>query len=521
MSTPRVPPVPPRKGNEPEKSSPHRQVEKKVEKVDEVDDETRARHFRKFVEEEPEKPSELPTPFTLFSRASADSNGASSSLASTPEETYFSSSSPSSMDDVADTIVPSPSYSPPPATFLDNTVLEDIGRDIPLPQSKNFWQELDDPSDDFPLPQSQMQESSNSASRSFSSRDIKDEQRGENKERIEKKQPTPTEGSAALPLDNKKKDKHPRSSVKIFGKSLQNEKTEKSASEKTPEESRPPHEKTRKPSKPSFQQTVSPSEDQGTTYIEPAPLEKKQGQRPSIELPVKGVPIPPETLSKTAGRPPKKEETKEGFVAPSFLESNKKIQFTEEGKPPIKSVKEIQTSQDKEKNGELEKKKGAIKEAPENQFELPTLSPLPTSVIPMASVAATAAAPYLGPETLSMYFHMIGTIISMTAPNGDSQTEFILNSPTFANSKFYGASITIERFATAPYQFNIRLSGSNEAVMLFNQNIPNLQAAFQNGKFAFTVNRIDAVYKPLFHRKERTGDKGEQDSSGSFENRKK
>ena len=109
---------------------------------------------------------------------------------------------------------------------------------------------------------------------------------------------------------------------------------------------------------------------------------------------------------------------------------------------------------------------------------------------------------------------MIGTITAMVSPRGDSRTDFVLNAPSFANSKFYGATISIERFATAPYQLNIRLTGSNAAVTQFNQNIPNLLAAFQNKNFAFTINRIEAVYeKPLFRRKDSVGKKTKREGA--------
>src|SRR3990167_7413066 len=140
----------------------------------------------------------------------------------------------------------------------------------------------------------------------------------------------------------------------------------------------------------------------------------------------------------------------------------------------------------------------------------PTLMVLPSEVVPIAQTASSQAAPFLSPETLSLYYQMVGNITAMVAPNGDSHTEFVLNAPGFANSKFYGATISIDRFSTAPYQLNIRLTGSQEAVTAFNQNLPSLMNAFRQGNFSFTVNRLDAVYeKPIFRRKEKT--KGEKE----------
>ena len=111
---------------------------------------------------------------------------------------------------------------------------------------------------------------------------------------------------------------------------------------------------------------------------------------------------------------------------------------------------------------------------------------------------------------------MIGTIMIMAKPSGVSRTEFLLNNPAFSTSKFYGASIEITRFSTAPGAFNIRLTGNTEAVNAFNQSIPGLMAAFHNGNFNFKINRIEAehsIEKPMFHRKESgkdSSDKGEK-----------
>jgi hypothetical protein len=116
---------------------------------------------------------------------------------------------------------------------------------------------------------------------------------------------------------------------------------------------------------------------------------------------------------------------------------------------------------------------------------------------------------------------MVG-MIYMQRNAGISSTEIILNSPALANSRFFGAKIILEKYDTDPGSFNIRLTGSNEAVTLFNRNISNLYAAFQNGKFNFRIGRIDAEYtteKPIFQRKERTSEKGFS-GDGGFEQNK-
>ncbi|MEN9654231.1 MAG: hypothetical protein RL235_343 [Chlamydiota bacterium] len=143
----------------------------------------------------------------------------------------------------------------------------------------------------------------------------------------------------------------------------------------------------------------------------------------------------------------------------------------------------------------------------------PAKEPLPARADAIAQVAATQAPPHMSSDTLALYYQMVGTIYVMTQMKPQIvTTEVVLNAASFANSKFYGATITIEKYATAPDSLNIRLSGSNEAVSAFNQNVASLVAAFEGGRFDFRIGRIDAVYrtedKPVFRRrtKEDRGD---------------
>ncbi len=161
-----------------------------------------------------------------------------------------------------------------------------------------------------------------------------------------------------------------------------------------------------------------------------------------------------------------------------------------------------------------EEEKGGQKVTPIQLDSLPS-EQLPSSIIPIAEAATTQASPYLSSETIPLFFQMVGTIYVMTAPPGISKTEIVLSSPAFANSKFFGSTISIEKYATAPDSLNIRLTGTNEAVKSFNENISNLYAAFQNGNFGFRIGRISAEYsveRPVFRRKE--SGEGRRESGG-------
>ncbi len=105
---------------------------------------------------------------------------------------------------------------------------------------------------------------------------------------------------------------------------------------------------------------------------------------------------------------------------------------------------------------------------------------------------------------------MVGVMLHSTQ-EGITRTEVILNSPDMQGSIFYGATITVEKYAIAPDSFNIHLTGSPEAVNVFNSNIDGLMQTFQMGNFDFRIGTLSAEYaleRPLFHRKERSKGKG-------------
>ncbi|MBU6383565.1 MAG: hypothetical protein KGR16_04555 [Verrucomicrobia bacterium] len=157
-------------------------------------------------------------------------------------------------------------------------------------------------------------------------------------------------------------------------------------------------------------------------------------------------------------------------------------------------------------------------------IELSSLPALPKNVQPLAMEATVQASSYLNPDTVSLFYQMVGTIVVMqNSEPGVNRTEVVLNNPAYANSKFYGATITIEKYATAPDSFNIRLTGSNEAVVLFRENLPSLITAFENRKLNFTIGRIDVEYsmdRPVFRRKERGEGKGDTGGGDLGERRK-
>ncbi len=145
----------------------------------------------------------------------------------------------------------------------------------------------------------------------------------------------------------------------------------------------------------------------------------------------------------------------------------------------------------------------------EQASQTPIFSPpLPAAPIPLFLPSASevpAPSSLLSAAMLEMFEKMVGILSVMTA-GGISETTIHLDSAAFANSIFAGASIVIREFSTAPKAFNVEFQGNAQNTALFQANVTDLLAAFQNGNYNFKINRIDtslgANDRPLFHRKE-------------------
>jgi hypothetical protein len=218
----------------------------------------------------------------------------------------------------------------------------------------------------------------------------------------------------------------------------------------------------------------------------PAPPLPHPGFRPTAPLP--NIPRPKEQTP-TSSRPTDRRQR----VAPKPVEPEKEAER--------KIAPTTKTSKDEE----------GTKEKKTTPDILPvTQTPLPADVQPLAIAATVAAQPYLSPEVLSLYHQMVGTIFVMSGPKGVSRTEFVLNNPKFANSKFYGSSIEITRYSTAPNSFNIQLSGNTQAVDAFLQYKGELQRAFE--KQGINIGQLQVNYK--------RGDKGEGQGHPDKRNKK-
>jgi hypothetical protein len=148
----------------------------------------------------------------------------------------------------------------------------------------------------------------------------------------------------------------------------------------------------------------------------------------------------------------------------------------------------------------------------------PMTTPAATTLGPLFIAPAPEVAPaytQLSGEMLALFEKMISQIFIMQA-NGINETTIHLNTPEFASSMFAGAQIVIKEYSTAPLAFNIEFLGSPQNSLYFERNIASLRAAFASEDRKYSINRIDSRLlskqeKPLFHRKEKTSEKGKEE----------
>jgi hypothetical protein len=143
--------------------------------------------------------------------------------------------------------------------------------------------------------------------------------------------------------------------------------------------------------------------------------------------------------------------------------------------------------------------------------------PLPPAVRQAAGDIQTSSSSYISPKISPLFFQMVGSMLYIAAAkSGISTTEIVLNSKAFEKSIFFNTTITLEKYASAPDSFNVRLTGSTEAIKVFNDNMPNLIAAFANAydkkKIRFRIGRIETSFegeRPLIRRKKEMEEKGQ------------
>ncbi len=144
----------------------------------------------------------------------------------------------------------------------------------------------------------------------------------------------------------------------------------------------------------------------------------------------------------------------------------------------------------------------------EKPKEIPPVIPIAPSILPaeiqhMTTEITSQVSSYLSPAILPVFEKMIGHILVMKGQPGIMQTEILLNNPNFENSIFFGSTIILEKYSTAPDSFNIQFTGTPQAVSIFNEHLEKLTRSFQRGNFNFRIGRIEASHRsrnPLYRR---------------------
>lgn len=162
---------------------------------------------------------------------------------------------------------------------------------------------------------------------------------------------------------------------------------------------------------------------------------------------------------------------------------------------------------------EEEKKEQKIQEVDNTQSALMTPQEIqaPINQPPQAPEPA-APASYLSPEVHELFQTMIGLVMvkQITNEGGPAtEMEISLNNPEYQKSKFFGLTIKITEFKSAPGSYNIELMGSGDQTKILQEQSRKLISALNDNRYSlpFTVNRLDVSLRKddkefLFKRKE-------------------
>lgn len=175
-----------------------------------------------------------------------------------------------------------------------------------------------------------------------------------------------------------------------------------------------------------------------------------------------------------------------------FIPSKGELLLAKEKKGPEAEVAPLSFEEAKRKRLEEQAKEAAIKAAPLEMLGVPTAS-APTITPPPSTVTPYAQ---LSPTVLALFERIAGVMTVMTQ-SGVSETTVSLTSAQFKSSIFYGTEIVIREYSTAPKQFNVEVRGSEEAVALFQANIPYIESSFRTGNYNFGIHRLETSIKRI------------------------
>jgi hypothetical protein len=101
-----------------------------------------------------------------------------------------------------------------------------------------------------------------------------------------------------------------------------------------------------------------------------------------------------------------------------------------------------------------------------------------------AEASPLPAVSHLSPQMYDLFEQMAG-VIMIQHSSGQTTTTVTIN---MKGSIFDGSEVVFNQYQTAPQSYNLELKGSPEAVKMFSENIPLLDASFKEAGFKFDVN---------------------------------
>ena len=409
-------------------------------------------------------------------------------------------SPPLGFSELESNAIPNPETSPPPQLNMAAPPPPLPSQEPELPQAEQFWEEFDLP--DQPPEPMQFEEGQARTVRRETQTNEPTTQKAAGRTETKKKEPSSTDQAG------KKIKKEAKPSLA----SLKNKWAKEEMGEALPSAPEPwkPLKREGKPlpgqALPSKKANMEP--EQAPAW-QPPPPKTGKGRQPLSDEQLEEMRTAPsqEELIPSASAPKKKGEA----ISPDRPGVRK-----EKETPKIKKEPRLWEEQPSLTPGQLREREERGKQKPSAEAaSVQPPDPLPANSQRVAQIVQTASTPYLTAQTSALFYQMVGTIVFMTSSKtGISTTEVVLNTPAFQNSVFYNTTIQIEKYASAPDSFNIRLTGTPEAIKVFNSNIENLTTAFtlayEDRRVSFRIGRLETALAPerhLIRRKKEGGGK--------------
>lgn len=110
----------------------------------------------------------------------------------------------------------------------------------------------------------------------------------------------------------------------------------------------------------------------------------------------------------------------------------------------------------------------------------------------LLAVASVKSTPALSPDAAQLFEKMAASMLVLYA-SGDTETTLFVES---RDSIFCGTRITIKEFSTAPKVFNVHIASNPSSLHLINAHKAALLSSFEQGKFPFSVHRLETEHQP-------------------------